>query len=149
MKAGFLRKDPRSMFDGAALGIWRRIIEPRDSGVDNGASTHRTGFERHPQITIVKSLVADNLCRSPDRNDFGMGRRIEATAHCVDAGGDDGAVPYHDSSDRYFTRLCSQGGKIERCTHKRGKDKAHFLCHSVRPVLTKGAMGIRGACFPE
>ena len=149
VEAGGLRKDPRTVFDGPALRIRRRIIEPGDPGMDDCASAHRAGFQRHPQVTIVKSLVAKNLGCAPDRDDFGMGRWVVTIAHRVDTGGDNGTILYHECPDRDFACPFSDHGKIKRFTHKGGKDKAHFLCHSVRPVLTKAAMTIRGAGFPE
>lgn len=137
------------MFDAATFGIGCGIIEPRDPGMGDGAGAHCAWLQRDPQIAIIQPGGTENLGSTPDCDDFGMRSRIVAIPHGVHAGGNYAAPLDDESSDRHFPCLCRERRKIKCFTHETGEGKAHYLCHSDRAVLTKGAVTIRGAGFPE
>jgi len=76
MMTGRERKKARAMLHGAALGIGGGIVDPADSGMGNGASTHRAWLKRDPQVAAVEPLGAENRRGLANRQDFGMGRGI-------------------------------------------------------------------------
>lgn len=74
--------------------------------MNDRARTHRTWFERDPEVATVESILAECDARGANRNDFRMRRRIPAGACCVAGGRDDGCSARYDRTDRNFANKC-------------------------------------------
>jgi hypothetical protein len=144
-----MRKNACTMFDAAAFGIGRRIIEPGDARLGNRACAHRARFKRHPQIAIIEAVGVEGQTRSADCDDFGMSRRIIARACPIATGCNDLAIADNDSTDRNFAERFDLFGNIERVAHGIGQWKRHHTRLADDRRLTKAAFAISGSRFPN
>lgn len=76
MQALFLIEYPRAVFDRTALRIRRTIIETGDSRVSDRPRTHGAGFQCHPKLAAVQTLISQNTGRLPNRKHLCVGSGI-------------------------------------------------------------------------
>ena len=117
MQALVVREHAGTVFDRAALGIGRGVIEPGDAGMGDRARTHCARLKCDPQLAAVEAFVAQNVRGGANRQDLGVRGRIVSPSRGVVRGGDHRAVPDHHRADRHFA--CHSGGVrlIERGAH--------------------------------
>lgn len=125
MVAGRLAENPSSMHHAAALRIVRAESNRRNTGQGRCGSTHCAGFERDPKSAVVKPRLSEEFRSVPDRDHFRMGRRIQASAHCVASLRDYLLALRDDGSYRHFARLGGFARKVQRPAHRRRKGKTH------------------------
>ncbi|GAA4749203.1 hypothetical protein GCM10023264_14330 [Sphingomonas daechungensis] len=136
MVAGWLVEHARAMDDPAAFRIFSSKSEPIQPRQCDRSRTHGAGFERHPEGAAVEPGLAQGHGRMPDRDNFSVRRRIEASAHRIAGLGNDLFALGHDGAHRYLAIGRGLSSKVERATHRRWKRKAHTsrLVQAAPPV---------------
>src|SRR4051794_20880703 len=117
--AGRLRKEPHAGIHRAALGIGRAVIEPADPGERNSACAHGAGLQGDIEVAIDQPLGPDGLGRLPDRQNFGMCRRIAVGQRPIAGGGDHLVTPDDDAPDRNFAGFSGVFGGFLWQIHER------------------------------
>ena len=146
--AGRLREQPRRR--GPRRRPWhpRRRNEPRDPRQRDRRRAHRAGLEPDPQRRTRRAAT----CRAPrrrraNRDHFGMGGRIERSAHRVARLGDDRRRRASPPRRPALRPRSGCGGKVERTAHRRGQRKAIVIAGCVsraRPSSDSVALIGRG-----
>ncbi len=144
MVAGWLRKEPHAGIDRAALGIGGAVIEPPDPGERNRARAHRAGLQRDVEVAVDQPLGADGLGGLPDRQNFGMRRRIAVGQRPVAGRGDDLVTPDDHASDWNFARFSGVFSRFQRQIHERRGSHASY--HRKKPAM-RAAFSKRGYRF--
>jgi hypothetical protein len=76
-------ENARAMFNGAAFGVTRGIIEPGNPRLRYRSGAHGTGFKRHPKVAADKALIAYFCTGRSNRDDFGMSCWIMPLPHRI------------------------------------------------------------------
>lgn len=106
MVAGGLSENARAMIYPTAFGVGCGIIEPRESGMGNGASAHGAGFERHPKLTTIESELPQSVRRGPNGENFRMGCGVVSRAHGVAGGRNFQAIAHDNRANWHFPGIC-------------------------------------------
>ena len=84
VEALLLLEHPRAVFHRAALGVAGGIMQPRNAGMRNRPSAHRTWLQRHPQLAIGQAFVAltpRGVCNFSFLDDLAPEAPLTALAH--------------------------------------------------------------------
>jgi len=118
MMTGRLTEHSCTMNYPATLRIFGGKSERVDPGQGNRSRAHRAGLQRNPQGAAVEPRPAKPGRGMADRDHFGMGGGIEASAHRIARLGDDFIAQRDDRPNRHLARLGGDGGEIQRSAHR-------------------------------
>ena len=142
--AGRLGKEPHAGIHRAALGIGGAVIQPPDPRKRDCARAHRAGLQRDVEVAVDQPLGPDGLGGLPDRQDFGVRRRIAVGQRPVAGRGDHLVTPDDHASDRNFARFSGVFGRFQRQIHERRGSHASY--HRKKPAM-RAAFSKRGYRF--
>ena len=123
-------KHPSALRDPARFRIGSAKIQTRDAGLADGRGTHRARFKRHIQRMTRKAFRAGCRAGRPDRQDFGMRRRVMQLTRSV-AGSRDNLAGrrHHDGPDRNLVAFAGLSGL--------GQRGLHVTCERHAPVIAR------------
>lgn len=102
---GRLAEDTRAVFHTAALRIISPKNQPANARKRYGLRAHGAGLQGHIQVAVGQTRCFQFFRRRPERQNFGMARRITILLHTVGGTCQDAARGHldHNRSDRHFT----------------------------------------------
>ncbi len=77
--AGRLLEKPHTVLDGTALGVACPVNETSNPGMGDGARAHGARLQRDEEFQSCKAIIAPDLGRRSEREDFRMPGRITQT----------------------------------------------------------------------
>ena len=109
------------MDDASTLGVLGAKHQPADAGVADRPGAHGAGLQGDEELQTSEAMIAESLCRGPQRQDLGVSRGIMPGNRSIGAGGDHLATDRiaDHCSDRRFAAAGGGLRQFERDAHGR------------------------------
>lgn len=115
---GRLRIEAHAIVDGAALVVFRAVVEPANAREGNRGCAHRARFQGHIEVGARQPFLTKRLASHANDGDLGMRRYVVDLARAVAGCRDHGSVNHQNRSDRHLAAFAGSAGLVERQVHK-------------------------------
>ncbi len=123
------RIEPDAVFDRAAFLVGRRKIQPADTRERYRCGTHRTGLQRHVEISAGQTFACGIRAGEPDRQHLRMRRWIAQFQRPIACRRDHLAVAYDDRADGDFATRRRRACLVEGQRHEIRACGIKFMSH--------------------